>query len=228
MLTQQSSIASIPLDAIVAVKNDLATVELDVRHNSKARVGDQYTARWPDGAITIMRVIGFESAEDYSNSIARRTNAMREGVAGAPETMTARKAYQIKLAIMKVEGELLPDGKRIVGAVRMPDVLVPVQPITDSDLEQFVVNSSGNLILGNLQSGSRILRRAARIAQNYAGERMVILGMPGKGKTQLARALLSQAMSEGTNAEDSSASDNSEYADDPIDDAKDIEGESNE
>jgi hypothetical protein len=38
------------------------------------------------------------------------------------------------------------------------------------------------------------LGRAAPIHHNFAGERMIVTGMPGKGKSQLVRSLLSQAM----------------------------------
>jgi ribosome biogenesis GTPase A len=73
---------------------------------------------------------------------------------------------------------------------------VPLEAITDDVLEQFTNDPDGNLILGNLRAGSRTLNRVARVRQNYAGERMVVLGMPGKGKSQLIRSLLSQAMAE--------------------------------
>lgn len=184
------------LDVIVAVNGEEVIAELDIRNNDRVRVGDQYTTTWEDGTITIMCVKSFKSAEDYNNTIARRTEAMREGVAGIPQTLTARKFYQTKLAILRVEGELLPDGTRRIGASRVPDVMVPLQKISDESLEQFVTDQNGNTILGNLRSGSRMLARPARIDQNYAGERMVVLGMPGKGKSQLIRSLLSQAMSE--------------------------------
>ena len=110
--------------------------------------------------------------------------------------MTARKAYQTKLAVLRIEGELLPDGTRRIGASRVPDVMVPLEPITVDVLEQFTSAPDGNLILGNLRAGSRILNRVARVNQNYAGERMIVLGMPGKGKSQLIRSLLSQAIAE--------------------------------
>jgi hypothetical protein len=187
-----------PQDIIVEAKDDKVTVELDVRNNAEVRVGDQYTAQWPDGAMTVLRVISFESAADYSPTIARRADAMREGVTGPPNTITARKEYQIKLAIMRVEGELKPDGNRIVGPTRLPDVMLPVYRISDDDLEKFAVNQDGNLLLGNLRSGGRTLSRAARLLHIYSGERMVVLGNTGMGKSQFTRALLSQAMAEGT------------------------------
>lgn len=183
------------LDVIVAVNGNKVVAELDVRHNSAVRVGDQYTAQLDDGALIIMRVVGFRSAEDYTNTIARRVDAMREGVAGVPRTHTARRAYQVKLAELRVEGELLPGGQRRLGAERVPDVMVPITRISDGLLEQFATDPDGNLTLGVLRSGGRTLRRLARIEQNFAGERMVVLGMPGKGKSQLIRSLLSQAMS---------------------------------
>jgi hypothetical protein len=40
------------------------------------------------------------------------------------------------------------------------------------------------------------LDRAARIRNNYGGDRMFILGRPGMGKSQLTRSLLSQAMAD--------------------------------
>ncbi len=187
---------SIPLDVIAAVDGDEVIAELDVRNNARVRIGDQYSITWDDGTVMILRVVSFKSAEDYSNTIARRIEAMREGVAGVPQTMTARKAYQTKLAVLRIEGELLPDGTRRIGASRVPDVMVPLEPITVDVLEQFTSAPDGNLILGNLRAGSRILNRVARVNQNYAGERMIVLGMPGKGKSQLIRSLLSQAMAE--------------------------------
>jgi hypothetical protein len=185
-----------PLDVIAAVDGDTVIVELDVRNNDAVRVGDEYMASWDDGDKTLLRVIGFRSAEEYTNTIARRIEAMREGVTGLPATLTARKAYQTKLAIMRIEGELLADGQRLVGLSRTPAVMVPVERVSDDLLERFASVADGNLILGYLRSGRRILPKIARIRQNYAGDRMVILGMPGKGKTQLVRALLAQAMSE--------------------------------
>lgn len=182
------------LDVIVATKGDVVTVELDVRNNASVNVGDQYVARWDDGGLTIMRIIGFESAESYSNTIARRTEAMRERVAGIPQDLPSRKAYQVKLAQLRVEGELRPDGRRITGAIRVPNVMIPIERISDEMVEQFSTNPDGNLALGNLRSGSRTLPRVARISHTYAGERMIVLGMPGKGKSQLVRSLLSQAM----------------------------------
>lgn len=183
------------LDVTVAVDGDKIWAELDVRHNATVRVGDQYTARWEDGSRTILRVVGFKSAEDYSNTAARRTEAMREGVVGPPETLMARKTYQVKLALLRVEGELLADGSRLIGATRVPDVMVPIRRIKDDDVERFGTDRDGNVILGNLRSGKRMLSRLARILQNFAGERMLVLGMPGKGKTQFVRALLCQLIS---------------------------------
>lgn len=187
---------SVPLDVVAAVDGDEVIAELDVRNNARVRIGDQYGITWDDGTIMILRVVSFKSAEDYNNTIARRIEAMREGVAGVPQSMTARKAYQIKLAVLRIEGELLADGTRKIGASRVPDVMVPLEPITDDVLEEFTNAPDGNLILGNLRAGSRVLNRVARVRQNYAGERMVVLGMPGKGKSQLIRALLSQSMAE--------------------------------
>lgn len=185
-----------PLDVIAAVDGDEVTAELDVRNNARVRVGDQYVAQWDDGAVTVMRVKSVKSAEEYTNTIARRIGAMRDGVADVPRTPTARKAYQVKLAILRIEGEVWPDGRRVVGVSRIPDVMVPIRRITDDMLERFVAVTDGNVSLGNLRSGARTLARVARLKQNYAGERMVILGMPGKGKSQLVRSLLSQAMAE--------------------------------
>lgn len=187
---------SVPLDVVAAVEGDEIIAELDVRNNARIRVGDQYGITWDDGTVMILRVVSFKSAEDYNKTIARRIEAMREGVAGVPQSITARKAYQIKLAILRIEGELLTDGTRRIGASRVPDVMVPLESITDDVLEQFTNAPDGNLILGNLRAGSRILNRVARVRQNYAGERMVVLGMPGKGKSQLIRSLLSQAIAE--------------------------------
>ncbi|MGI8554552.1 MAG: hypothetical protein ACR2PL_27740 [Dehalococcoidia bacterium] len=182
------------LDVIVSAEADKGTVELDTRNNDNVRVGGQYTTTWGDGTVTIMRVIGFKSAEQYSNIVARAAEAQREGVIGEPSTYAARRAYQTKLAILQIEGELLTDGTRRIGAARTPDLLLSVEPISDEVVEKFVTTSSGNLLLGKLRSGYRLLPRAARICQNYAGERMVILGMPGGGKSQLIRSLLSQVM----------------------------------
>jgi hypothetical protein len=185
-----------PLDVIVSVDGDQVIAELDIRNNARVRVGDRYAITWDDGAIMILRVESFRSAEEYSNTSARRIEAMREGVAGIPQTMTARKAYQIKLAILRIEGELLQNGTRLLGASRVPDVMIPLEPLSDNVLEQFINAPDGNLILGQLRAGSRVLNRVARLRQNYAGERMVIFGQPGSGKSQLIRALLSQVMAE--------------------------------
>src|SRR5262245_12967063 len=89
-----------PLDVIAAVNGDRVIVEVDVRNNHRVRIGDLYTVTWGDGAVTILRTVEFRSAEDYSNTIARRIEAMREGVAGVPQTLTAQKAYQVKLAVL--------------------------------------------------------------------------------------------------------------------------------
>jgi hypothetical protein len=185
-----------PLDVIAAVNGQDVTVELDVRNNDRVRVGDRYVVKWRDGAITVLRVDSFKSAEEYSNTIARRIEAMREGIAGPPETPTARKAYQTKLAVMRIEGEVLRDGTRRLGGCRVPDVMIAVQPMEDDQLERFVTSKDGNLLLGNLRAGRRVLARIARIRHNYGGDRMVILGRPGMGKSQLVRALLSQAMND--------------------------------
>jgi hypothetical protein len=184
-----------PLDVIAAVDGDRVIVELDVRNNHRVRVGDLYAVAWGDGAVTVLRTAEFRSAEDYSNTIARRIEAMREGVAGVPQTLTARKAYQVKLAVLRIVGEILPDGSRRTGTSRVPEVMVPVEPMSDDLLERFVTDGDGNVVLGNLRSGSRTLGRPARLRHNFAGERMVVTGMPGKGKSQLVRSLLSQAMS---------------------------------
>jgi DNA helicase HerA-like ATPase len=189
-----------PLDIIASADGDRVIVQLDIRNNARIRVGDQYAIPWDDGAIMILRVERFQSAEEYTNTSARRMEAMREGVVGPPQTMTARKAYQVKLAILRIEGELLPNGTRILGASRTPDVMVPLEPLSDTVLEQFVNAPDGNLILGQLRTGSRILNRAAQLNQNYAGERMLILGQPGSGKSQLIRSLLSQIMADDTTA----------------------------
>jgi hypothetical protein len=186
--------STMPLDVIAAVDGEKVIAELDIRHNATARVGDQYMIRCTDGALIILRVESFRSAEEYSNTIARRIEAMREGVAGEPATPSARKAYQTKLAILRIEGELLPDGTRRIGAYRTPEVMVPLLPLSDDALEQFATSLDGNLLLGNLCSGRRLLNRPARIRHDFAGGRMLILGMPGKGKTQEVRSLLSQAM----------------------------------
>jgi hypothetical protein len=184
------------LDVIVALNGETVIAELDVENNARMRVGDRYTASWGDGVVTILRVSEFKSPEDYTNTKARCTEAMREGVTGTPQTRTARMAYQRKLAVLRIEGELLPDGSRKVGAGRVPDVMIPIYPIKDDDLERFATTPDGNLMLGNLVSGSRRLKRVARVRHIYAGDRMLILGMPGKGKTQAVRSLLAQTMAE--------------------------------
>jgi len=184
-----------PMDIIVEAKDDWVKVELDVRNNERVKVGDLYMTRLTDGARAILKVTGFET-EKYDNVTARQTNAMRERITGVPSSRTAREKFQWKLAIMGVIGELLPNGQRYVGARRLPDRLVPVEPLTDDALEEFTVAPDGNVILGNLRASSRVLPRLARITHNFAGDRLVIFGMPGKGKSQLVRALLSQLMAE--------------------------------
>jgi len=184
-----------PQDIIVEAKDDTVKVELDVRNNERVKVGDLYMVRLLDGARAILQVTSFET-EGYDNMTARQTTAMREGVAGVPSSRAARETFQRKLAIMRVAGELLPNGQRRVGALRLPDRLTPVEPITDDTLEEFTIAPNGNAILGNLRASSRVLPRPARITHNFAGDRLVIFGMPGKGKSQLVRALLSQLMAE--------------------------------
>ncbi len=196
MLLDELANEPITLDVIVAVDGDKVVAELDIENNSRMRVGDRYTASWGDGAVTVLRVAQFKSPDDYTNTKARCTEAMREGVTGVPQTRTARMAYQRKLAVLHIEGELLPGGGRKIGAVRVPDVMIPIYPIKDDDLERFATTPDGNLILGNLVSGARRLKRLARVSHIYAGDRMVVFGMPGKGKTQFVRAMLAQAMAE--------------------------------
>ena len=186
------------LDVIVALNGDIVIAELDVENNARMRVGDRYTASWGDGVITILRVSEFKSPEDYTNTKARCTEAMREGVTGVPQTRTARMAYQRKLAVLRIEGELLPDGRRKVGAGRVPDVMTPIYPIQDDELERFATSPDGNLMLGNLVSGSRKLKRVARVTHIYGGDRLLVLGMPGKGKTQFVRSSLAQAMADSS------------------------------
>ena len=184
-----------PLDIIVEAKDDTVTVELDIQNNGRVKTGDLYMARLNDGARAILQVTGFET-ERYDNRTARQTNAMREGVTGVPSSRTAREEFQRKFAIMRMVGELLADGQRRAGALRLPDRLIPVEPITDEALEAFTVTPHGNAILGNLRSSARVLNRPARIAHNFAGDRLVIFGMPGKGKTQLVKGLLAQLLAE--------------------------------
>jgi len=184
-----------PIDVIVEGKGDQVKVELDIRNNDRVRIGDRYVAPGI-GYMTVLRVIGFEYADNYDNFTARQSHAMREGVVGVPTTRTARETFQRKLAVMQVEGELWGDGRRVVGAGRLPERLTPVYPIGDDTLEQFTVSPDGNAVLGLLRSSSRVLDRVARITQNFAGERLVIFGMPGKGKSQEARALICQLMAE--------------------------------
>jgi DNA helicase HerA-like ATPase len=140
-------------------------------------------------------------------------------VVGEPNTLTARKAYQTKLAEMRIEGELLPNGSRLIGAARTPDVMTPVTRITDDELERFATSPDGNLRLGNLRSGGRRLRRVARIPHNFSGERMLVLGMPGKGKSQLVRSILSQVMEADENEDDAGGPVFSDSGDDPWNDA---------
>src|SRR2546423_10907227 len=149
MSSQRFFSNSVPLDVVAEVDGDEVIAELDVRNNARVRIGDQYGITWDDGTIMILRVVSFKSAEDYNNTIARRIEAMREGVAGVPQSMTARKAYQIKLVVLRIEGELLTDGTRRIGASRVPDVMMPLESITDDVLEQFTNAPDGNLILGN-------------------------------------------------------------------------------
>ena len=184
------------LDIIVSVEGDEVIAELDILNNERTRVGDQYGITFKDGAILILRVESFRSAQSYTPTIARRSEAMREGVAGIPQSITARKAYQLKLAVLRIIGELLPDGSQHVGASRVPDIMLPLEELSDEVLERFVSNLVGNLILGYLRADRRVTNRVARLLHNFAGERMVFLGSPGSGKTQLVRALLSQVMAE--------------------------------
>lgn len=166
-----------------------------MRNNERVKVGDLYTARLTDGAQAILQVTGFET-QKYDEMTGRQTHAMREGVTGAPSSRTARETFQRKLAIMRIVGELLPNRHRRVGALRLPDRFIQVKPITVGALEEFTVASNGNVILGNLRSSSRVFDRPVRIVHNFAGDRIVIFGMPGKGKSQLVRGLLSQLMAE--------------------------------
>jgi hypothetical protein len=189
-----------PMDIIVQGKGDKVKVELDIRNNDPVRIGDRYIAPRA-GYVTVLRVVDFEYADDYDNVTARQTHAMREGVVGVPTTRMAREAFQRKLAVMQVEGELWKDGRRVVGAGRLPERLMPVYPIGDDALEQFTVSSDGNAVIGLLRSSSRVLDRMARVAHNFAGERLVIFGMPGKGKSQEARALICQLMAESVSAQ---------------------------
>lgn len=185
-----------PLDVIVEVNGQEVIAELDVSNNTSVRVGDRYIAESSDGSAIVLRVRSFRSAERYTNTIARGVDAMREGVIGPPQTLSAQKAFQTKLAVLTIEGELLSDGTRRVGATRTPEVMVPIRRITDAQVERFAANPQGNVVLGNLRSSSRTLDRLARIELTFAGERMVVQGMPGKGKSQLVRSLLSQAMAQ--------------------------------
>ena len=184
-----------PMDIIVDGEGDHVKVELDIRNNDRVRIGDRYVAPGI-GYVTVLRVVSFEYADNYNNVTARQSHAMREGVVGAPATRTARETFQRKLAVMQVEGELRENGRRVVGAGRLPERLTPVHPIGDDTLERFTISPDGNTVLGLLRSSSRVLDRAARITHNFAGQRLVIFGMPGKGKSQEARALICQLMAE--------------------------------
>ncbi|MCL4299157.1 MAG: DUF87 domain-containing protein [Anaerolineae bacterium] len=197
MNLQDINYHSMPLNVIVEGAGDQVKVELDIRSNNKARVGERYIASGDD-YVTILRIVNFEYADNYDNITARQTHAMREGVVGPPNTRTACETFQRKLAIMQVEGELWNDGRRVMGAGRLPERLTPVYPISDDKLEQFTVSPNGNIVLGLLCSSLRVLNRPARILHNYAGERMVIFGMPGKGKSQQVRALLCQLMNKSS------------------------------
>jgi hypothetical protein len=189
-----------PMDVIVGGQGDQVVVELDIRNNSCIKRGDRYIATG-SGYVTVLRVIDNEYADKYDNVTARQTHAMREGVTGTPETRTAREKFQRKLIAMQIEGELWEDGHRVVGAARLPERLTPVYPIGDDALEQFTINPDGNVLLGLLRSSSRVLDRVARIYHNFAGERLVIFGMPGKGKSQEARALICQLMAESSGSQ---------------------------
>ena len=182
-----------PEDLIVEGKEDKVKVELDIRNNDLVRIGDRYITPGKQYA-TVLRVVGFEYAGDYDNVTARQTHAMREGVVDMPTSRTGREAFQRKLAIMQVEGELWADGRRIIGGSRLPERLTPVYPIDADRLEQFTVAPGGNIVLGLLRASTRVLDRIARIKHNFAGERLVIFGMPGKGKSQETKALICQLM----------------------------------
>lgn len=183
------------LDVIVSGKEGQVKAELDVRNNNQVRIGDRYIAEGA-GYVTVLRIIDFEHADGYDNFTARQTNAMREGVVSSPNTRTAQETFQRKLAVMQVEGELWDNGHRTVGADRLPERLTPIYPISDDTLERFAANKDGNVVLGLLQSSSRVLDRVARIEHNFAGDRGVIFGMPGKGKSQQTRGIICQLMVE--------------------------------
>ncbi len=186
------------LDIIVDVnwRNGEAEVlaQLDVRNNAQVEIGDLYLAPLDDGSRVILSVFGFESAATYTNTIERVADAMRQGVTGPPKTMSAKWAYQIKLAKMRVVGELLIDGGRRLGCQRVPDAMVPLQKIDDDSMEQYATDPNGNLVLGNLRSGARATPRVARIDHNFGGDRLLDTGQPGMGKTTFTRAALSQQM----------------------------------
>jgi hypothetical protein len=186
------------LDIIVDVKWQNGTAEvvaqLDVRNNAQVEIGDLYLAPLDDGSRVILSVFGFESAASYTHTIERVADAMRQGVTGPPQTMTAKWAYQIKMAKMRVVGELLIDGGRRLGCQRVPDPMVPLQAIDDDAMELYATDPDGNLIMGNLRSGARATGRVARIDHNFGGDRLLDVGQPGMGKSTLARAVLSQQM----------------------------------
>ncbi len=182
-----------PLDIIVGGKGNQVVVELDVHHNDRVNIGDRYVVR-SDDHLTILRVTEIEYPDDYNNFTARRTRAMREGIVGLPDSRPAREALQRKLVTMTIEGEIHTGGRRTVGTNRLPERLSPVEPITDDMLAWFTAAADGNLQLGLLKAGRRVLPRAANLQHNLAGDRLVVLGMPGKGKSQLVRGLLAQAM----------------------------------
>ncbi|MDP2860003.1 MAG: DUF87 domain-containing protein, partial [Bacillota bacterium] len=183
-----------PIDYIVEGEGDKVKAELDIRNNDRVRVGDQRIATLDDNSRIVLVVTGFEYATKYDNMAARRTAAMREGAVGEPETRTAKEVYQRKLAIMRVEGEIRTDGKIVRGALRLPEKMSPAEPMPEELLEQFTVDPEGDVVLGNLSLNSRTIGRAARISHNFAGDRMVIFGMPGKGKSQKVRELLGQLL----------------------------------
>lgn len=182
-----------PLDLIVGGEGDRVIVELDIRHNATVRAGDQFYAQG-DGFITILRVESFAYARQHDNESERYVNGMRQGVVGEPSTDSARERFQKKLAVMQIEGQLFADGRRSRGVLMLPERLTPVRPLDDDTLERFTVSQKGELILGLLRSSRAVLDRPARFDHTLAGGRMVILGKPGRGKSQLARALVSQVM----------------------------------
>jgi DNA helicase HerA-like ATPase len=182
-----------PLDLIVGSRDDMVVVEMDVRHNGDARAGELYLSRG-EGFVTILRVMGAQYAQQYDPVTARMTAAIRHGITGLPQEDMAREMSQLQLVEMRIEGELHEDNHRIVGAARLPERLTPVYPLDESTLERFTSDPDGNVILGLLRSSSQTLPRPARLAHNYGGQRMVILGKPGTGKSQLAKGLVAQLM----------------------------------